>query len=135
MQSATKSQWLLLAPPRIYGAFEIHSQRYLGLANETPGQTRLLVESGFLIFILFILKQSSKKVALILDNYGLHGENLNDTIEQIEIICLPRNCTSIQKSMDTVIVDSRKDLYWREMLCKIIKDFVSTKNARIAITL
>lgn len=81
------------------------------------------------VFIPFVRRFTSKKVALVMDNCGPHGSDLNDPREQIQIFTLPPNCTSVHQPMDMGIIAAWKKLYRYEMLHQILKD-VETRQKR-----
>ena len=51
-------------------------------------------------FILSIRRHTSDKVALVIDNCGPHSADLWDTYDQIAMLTLPPNCTSVHPPMD-----------------------------------
>lgn len=82
------------------------------------------------IIISFIRKWTSKKVVLLLDNCETHADNIKDPMEQISILLLPPNCTSLQQPMNMGIIASWKDLYRGKMVWQLIVDFESRQERR-----
>ena len=54
----------------------------------------------YLVFVPFVRKRTSKKVALVMDNCRPHGVYLLDPTEQVSVITLLPNCTSMFQPMD-----------------------------------
>ena len=70
------------------------------------------------LFIPFVRRQTSKPVALLMDNCGPHGTDIVDHTGQIQIITLPPNCTGVHQPMDLGIIASWKSKYRHCMLRK-----------------
>eukprot|EP00171_Calliarthron_tuberculosum_P005173 IDg5173t1 len=80
------------------------------------------------VFLPFVQKKTTKKVALLVDNASSHS-NLSNSQEQVSIIALPPNVTAVHQPMDLGIIAAWKKRYRREMLREIVKD-IETRTAR-----
>jgi len=63
------------------------------------------------MFLTHIRSKTSKKVLLIMDNCGPHGTDLVDPHDQVKVVCLPPNCTSVFQPMDCVVIAMVKKNY------------------------
>ena len=68
------------------------------------------------VSIPFIRKTTSRKVALVMDNCGSHGNDLTDSLKQVRIFALPPNCTSLHQPMDMGVIASWKVRYRHTLL-------------------
>lgn len=83
------------------------------------------------IFVPFIRTFTSKPVALLIDVCGPHGADLTDPKEQITIVTLPPNCTSVHQQMDMMdIITAWKKSYRELMLCEIERDAALRQGRR-----
>lgn len=56
------------------------------------------------VFIPLVRHFTSKHVAFIMENCGLHGKHLSDHREQVSIFTLPPNCTSLHQLINMGIL-------------------------------
>lgn len=82
------------------------------------------------IFLPFVRRFTSRPVALVMDNCGPHGTDLNDPQEQVNILTLPPNCTAIHQPMDLGIIGAWKLRYRRLLLQEIVKNLESRQARR-----
>ena len=80
----------------------------------------------YTVFIPFIRRNTSQKVALLMDNCGSHGNDLVDSKEQVRIFALPPNCTSLHQPMDMGIIAAWKARYRHT----ILRDMIVTLETR-----
>ena len=82
------------------------------------------------VFLPHVPKWTSKRVALVMDNYGPHGTDSIDSREQVTITTLPPNCTGRHQPMDLGIIGAWKVPYRRNMLCLIVADLEDRMQLR-----
>ena len=70
-----------------------------------------------------IRTRTGKKVLLILDNCGLHGEELIDPTGQVTVIFLPPNCTSMFQPMDSGVIAMLKKNYRTRLLMILLENY------------
>lgn len=70
-------------------------------------------------FIPFIRRHTSAKVALVMDNCGPHNADLWDSYDQVPLLTLPPNCTSVFQPMDMGVIQAFKLRYRRILLGNI----------------
>ena len=62
-------------------------------------------------WLLLHIRKRTKKVLLILDNCGPHGDELIDPNGQVTVIFSPPNCTSMFQPMDAGVIAMLKKNY------------------------
>ncbi len=67
---------------------------------------------------------TSEKAALLVDNASSHS-NLYDIREQVVVIPLPPNVTSVHQSMDMVVISAWKQTYRRFLVQESVRDIES----------
>lgn len=72
-------------------------------------------------FLNYIRSKTNDPVLLILDNCGPHGADVKDPNEQVTILFLPPNCTSVFQPMDAGIIAMVKKLYRYRLLRLMIE--------------
>lgn len=71
------------------------------------------------VFLPFIRAKTSEKVLVIMDNCGPHGADLVDNRDQVTIMTLPPNCTSLFQPMDMGVIAALKLKYKPRLLERI----------------
>lgn len=74
-------------------------------------------------FLRHIRRRTTKKVLLILDNCGPHGDELIDPRGQVTVIFLPPNCTSMFQPMDAGVIAMLKKNYRYILLHKMLETY------------
>ena len=66
----------------------------------------------FAVFLLFVRAHvpSSKKVALLMDNFAAHDKDVL-AHDRVDIYCLPPNSTAIHQPMDAGVIAALKARY------------------------
>ncbi len=81
-------------------------------------------------FLRHIRMRTGKKVLLILDNCGPHGEELIDPTGQVTVIFLPPNCTSMFQPMDSGVIAMLKKNYRTRLLMILLENYDDRENLR-----
>ena len=81
------------------------------------------------VFLPFICRHTSRPVALLMDNCGLHGAELSDPRQKVTIMTLPPNCTSLHQPMEMGIISTWK-LKYRSLLIRAIVEDLETLQQR-----
>ena len=81
-------------------------------------------------FLEHIRRRTTKKVLLILDNCGPHGNELIDPNGQVQVIFLPPNCTSMFQPMDSGVIAMLKKNYRTCLLMKMLELYDDRENLR-----
>ncbi len=76
------------------------------------------------VFLPRIRSCTSKKVALFMDNASSHS-NLYDIRQQVVVIPLPPNVTSVHQPMDMVVISTWKQTYRRFLEQEFARDIES----------
>lgn len=74
------------------------------------------------VFLLQVWKTASRSVALVTDNFVLHGPDVSDSRGQVTSFPLSAKCTSTHQSMDLGIIAKWKIIYRCNLLVKIMDD-------------
>ncbi len=81
------------------------------------------------VFLPYIRSCTSEKVALLVDNASSHF-NLYDIREQVVVIPLPPNVTSVHQPMDMVVISTWKQTYMRFLVQELVRDIESRAERR-----
>ncbi len=68
-------------------------------------------------------------MALLVDNASSHS-NLYEIREQVVVIPLPRNVTSVHQPMDMVVISTWKQTYRRFLVQELVRDIESRAERR-----
>ena len=81
-------------------------------------------------FLDYIRMKTTKKVLLLLDNCGPHGEELIDPRGQVKVVFLPPNCTSMFQPMDAGVIAMLKKNYRYALLLRMLDIFDDRERLR-----
>ncbi len=81
------------------------------------------------VFLPHIRSCTSKKVALLVDNASSHF-NLHDIREQVVVIPLPPNVTSVHQPMDMGVISTWKQTYRRFLVQELVRYIESRAERR-----
>ncbi|PXF48393.1 Jerky protein-like [Gracilariopsis chorda] len=84
------------------------------------------------VFMPYVRRYTSKKVALVMDNCGPHATDVLDVSGQVTIFTLPPNCTSLFQPMDMGVIATLKAKYKSKLLRKILSTVEDNKELRQA---
>ena len=80
-------------------------------------------------FQVHVRRRTTKNILLILDNCGPHGtKELVDENEQIRVVFLPPNCTSVFQPMDSGVIAMLKKNYRTRLLRKMLETYDDREN-------
>jgi hypothetical protein len=82
------------------------------------------------MFLQYIRRRTTKKVLLILDNCGPHGDELIDPEGQVTVVFLPPNCTSMFQPMDAGVIAMLKKNYRTQLLLIMLQTFDDREHRR-----
>lgn len=86
----------------------------------------------YTVFLPFVRKKTSEKVVLLIDNCGPHAADLHDSRDQVKILTLPPNCTSLFQPMDMGVIAALKLQYKSRLLERISCTIESRAALRLA---
>ena len=72
---------------------------------------------------------SSKKVALLIDNFALHDKDVLEH-DRVDIYFLAPNCTAIHQPMDAGVIAALKAHYWASLLARILEILLERQQFR-----
>lgn len=86
------------------------------------------------VFLVYIRKEFSyKKILLIMDNCGAHGQDLfHDPLGMVEVEFLPKNTTAKYQPMDAGIISCLKTQYKYNVLREILKYVSIDTNTEVS---
>ena len=84
----------------------------------------------YTVFLPFVRRITSEKVVLLMDNCGPHSADLHDRQEQVKILTLPPNCTSMFQPMDMGVIAALKLQYKSRLLQRISANIENRKALR-----
>lgn len=73
-------------------------------------------------------KATSGLVGVVMDSFGLHSSNVNDSKRQVKINFKPPRCTSIQQLIIIWVVAERKAFYFPNFSVEIVDDIYIKKR-------
>lgn len=83
-------------------------------------------------FLNHIRSQTADKVLLIMDNCGPHGAELKDPHNQVNVVFLPPNVTSMYQPMDSGVIAMVKKNYRYRLLRNVFEIFEERESLREA---
>lgn len=83
----------------------------------------------FDVFLPFIRRNTSRYTALVMDNCGPHGAELNYPKGQVTITTLPPNCASLHQPMDMGII-SKWELEYGSVLIRAVVENLESRQQR-----